>query len=753
MGVGQSIAAAEEVGAVAQAGAPGHAQQAPRTAPGGAPPADGAPHRFRFLRAGGFDQVLLDRGADLLALDQLDQKLWVALSCPTRGIEFDARTLSFIDRDGDGRIRAPEVVAAAQWAARMLRDPDALIRGGDSLALDALVDDHPDALRIRASARQILVGMGREGEPISLGDVKDTAKIYAGMRFNGDGVVPPSSAEDEETARVIEEIVTCVGGVEDRCGALGVTREKVEAFFEAAVAFDAWWLRAEASPDVLPLGEGTGAAMEALAAVREKVDDWFTRSRLAAFDPRATAPLNREEEEYAAVASLLLSPSGEEVASFPLARVVPSGELPLEAGINPAWEERIARLRRLVVEPLLGARASLTHGAWREILARFAPFEAWSLDHGGALVEKLGIQRVRELLSTGVRERVLSLIERDQALAPEANGIELVEKLLRFQRDLHRLLCNFVSFTDFYMKGEAIFLAGTLYLDQRSCELCIEVVDPERHAVLATSSKMFLAYCECRRKVDGKKMFIAAAFTAGDSSGLAVGRNGVFYDRSGDDWDATVIKLVEHPISIGQAFWLPYQRVGKLVGDQVERFAAARDKKLQDQAAARIETTSELAAEPAAEKGAPQQAFDVARFAGVFAAIGLALGAIGSTLAAIATGFLGLQWWQMPLALLGAVLLVSGPSMVIAWLKLRNRSLGPLLDANGWAVNARATLNIPFGASLTSVAQLPKDAERHMRDPYAPKPSWRVRLLLSLFAAALAAWGWWSGILPGLLGL
>jgi hypothetical protein len=137
----------------------------------------------------------------------------------------------------------------------------------------------------------------------------------------------------------------------------------------------------------------------------------------------------------------------------------------------------------------------------------------------------------------------------------------------------------------------------------------------------------------------------------------------------------------------------------------------------------------------------------------VFAAIGLALGAIGSTLAAIATGFLGLQWWQMPLALLGAVLLVSGPSMVIAWLKLRNRSLGPLLDANGWAVNARATLNIPFGASLTSVAQLPKDAERHLRDPYAPKPSWRVRLLLSLFAAALAAWGWWSGILPGLLGL
>ena len=63
-------------------------------------------HAWRFFRAGGFDQVRLDSGADILALDQLDQKLWVALSCPTRGLEFDSRTLDLIDTDHDGRIRA-----------------------------------------------------------------------------------------------------------------------------------------------------------------------------------------------------------------------------------------------------------------------------------------------------------------------------------------------------------------------------------------------------------------------------------------------------------------------------------------------------------------------------------------------------------------------------------------------------------------------------------------------------------------------
>ena len=49
---------------------------------------------WRFFRAGGFDQVRLDTAAELLAIDQLDQKLWVALSCPVKGIEFDARTLA-----------------------------------------------------------------------------------------------------------------------------------------------------------------------------------------------------------------------------------------------------------------------------------------------------------------------------------------------------------------------------------------------------------------------------------------------------------------------------------------------------------------------------------------------------------------------------------------------------------------------------------------------------------------------------------
>lgn len=86
------------------------------------------------------------------------------------------------------------------------------------------------------------------------------------------------------------------------------------------------------------------------------------------------------------------------------------------------------------------------------------------------------------------------------------------------------------------------------------------------------------------------------------------------------------------------------------------------------------------------------------------------------------------------------MLLISTPSMLLAYLTLRRRNIGPLLDANGWAVNARAKINVPFGASLTGLAHLPKGAKRSLHDPFAEKKRpWALYLLL-LIIVAVAAW-------------
>ncbi|MBC8417328.1 MAG: hypothetical protein ISR62_00120 [Desulfobacteraceae bacterium] len=709
-------------------------------------------HTWRFVRLGGFDQVRVETGADLLALDYLDQKLWAALSCPTHGLEFDEQTLQLIDTDGDGRIRVPEIIAATKWAASGLKNPDDLIRGAKALPLTAIDDSHPEGMEILSSAKQILKNLGKSDvTEITVDDTADTVKIFSETKFNGDGIIPPDSADDDATREVIKDIIVCLGSEEDRSGLPGVSQEKVDKFFTEAQAYADWWKKAEDDAiSVLPYGDATGDAAAVFHAVRAKVDDYFIRCRLVEFDQGSAGALNPSKEAYEALSLKDLSASKEDIAAFPLASIDAGKPLPLKEGINPAWAGAVAKLDSEIVRPLLGEKDNLDPNDWEDISSRFSAYESWLSKKEGAAVEPLGLERVREILTNGSRETLAALIEKDKALAPEANAVSSVDRLIRYYRDLYTLLNNFVSFRDFYTPGKkAIFQAGTLYLDARSCDLCVKVSDVGKHSGLAQLSRTYLAYCDCTRKGTDKNLTIAAAFTNGNSDNLRVGRNGVFYDRQGRDWDATIVKMIQHPISVRQAFWSPYKRIAQLISEQVAKISAAREKELQTTVSKAVTETPK---ETKAGQASTGQAFDIAKFAGIFAAIGLAIGAIGTAIASMVTGFLELVWWQMPVAAFGLLFVISGPSMIVAYLKLRKRNLGPILDASGWAVNTRAMINIAFGTSLTRTAELPPGSHRSMKDPFARKKrSWKVYLLLlGVLVAAGVLWQkgcdreWWK---------
>src|SRR4029077_20495540 len=120
---------------------------------------------------------------------------------------------------------------------------------------------------------------------------------------------------------------------------------------------------------------------------------------------------------------------------------------------------------------------------------------------------------------------------------------------------------------------------------------------------------------------------------------------------------------------------------------------------------------------------------------GMLAALSVGAAGLGGMIGGVATGFLSLKG-LMPLGVIALILIISGPSMVLAWLKLRRRNLGPILDANGWAVNAKAKINVPFGASLTGVAVLPPGALRDRVDPFAEKKRpWGLYLALLIILA------------------
>lgn len=487
---------------------------------------------------------------------------------------------------------------------------------------------------------------------------------------------------------------------------MAVYEEKCKAEYKAA----------DAEPYEPPYGDGSDAAEAAVGAVRAKVADWFMRCRLVQFDEEAAPVLDVQVDKIAAISGNDLAASADEISAYPLARPRKDGKLSLTEGINPAWQGAMNALVAAV--PDLQGEKSMDEEEWNAIVAKVDAYTAWKAAGETAMNEAVAAQ-----------------------LAEHAAAIEPVERLVRYCRDYMRLLHNYVVFKDFYRRDDqslAVFQAGKLYIDQRCCDLCVKVSDMGKSTATAGKSGMYLIYCHCVAKNGGAQMDIVAALTDGEVGGLHEGKNAIFYDRTGQDWDATITKIVDNPISIRQAFWSPYRKFGNWVSDKITKSAAEKESKQFDEMTAKADTAStNIAAQPADgaapvdKKAAP---FDIAKFAGIFAAIGLAFGAIGAALGMLG-GFVTAKWYNVILLVAAVVILISGPSMLLAWLKLRKRNLGPVLNANGWAINSDVKVNTTFGKTLTSMAKYPKVVAA---DPFADKktPWWQKCLVWIVVLAA-----------------
>ncbi|MGE5419889.1 MAG: hypothetical protein ACM3UT_06860 [Chloroflexota bacterium] len=719
-------------------------------------------HTWSFSRVGGVNRVNLETGMDLVHLENLDQKLWTALSCPVYGLEIDYKTLELIDSDKDNKIRVPEIIQAVKWVTSLIKNPDDLTKENQVLPLASINDNTDEGKILIQSAKQILSNLGKpEKEEISVEETSDTVKIFSDTKFNGDGIITEYSSDDLNIKHLISDIISCMGSATDLSGKEGITLDHVNDFYANCQAYSDWHAKAEVnSKKILPFAGSTSEALAVFNSIKGKVEDYFLRCHLSEFNPDSSDILNSLDSRYEEIRHRDLSGCINEIASFPLARIEGKPKLHLRNGSNPAWKEALARFDKLVMSRLFPGKEYLDESDMEVINKTFDDYKQWLSEKKGTCIEKLGLVRVREILFDGTEEILCSLIEQDKALEINTKNIFQVDKLVRYHRDLFKLLKNYVTFYDFYSPDtEAIFQAGKLYIDQRCCDLCLKVTDMGKHNSLARLSGLCLIYCDCYSA--GKKMTIVAALTDGDIYNIEVGRNAIFYDRKGDHWDATIVKIIDNPISIRQAFWSPYIKVSKFISSQIEKVASAKEKEVDAVATSGVQnattrldsgmkeslsSSQSLKLSAPAQAAAPAQPFDIGKFVGIFAAISLAFGAIGSVITSILTGFLSLAWWKMPLALLGVILAISGPSMVIAWLKLRKRNLAPLLDANGWAVNARSTINITFGNTLTHLARLPINSKVNLLDPFSKKkrpwiPALIIFILLSISIYLLWQYG------------
>lgn len=575
---------------------------------------------WNYCSLGGRVRVNIVSGDDIAHLCELDQKMWTVLSCPVEGLEFDRRTLDYLDTDHDGKIRVPEVIAASKWLCACVRDKDLITNGLSTIALSDIDEGSSAGKRLLDGSERILANLGSDHKEITLAEASDSVAFFAKTRFNGDGVITPASTDDEALKALIATIASAAGSVPDRSGVHGIDAERILAFYGACADFVAWCSSAE--------------------------DAW-------------------------------LSPTPE--------------------------------------------------------VAESDAYKAWIEAKKGIIVEGLGLEAAADFLGTDRKAELMDLIAKDLAEADSAASMLEVAKFMCIYRDFYELLRNYVNFSDFYGResgSRANFEAGRLFLDERCCEVCVKVSDMSQHAEMAKLSGMFLLYCKCVSKVRNAAMDIVAVMTDGNTRELRPGKNGIFYDRAGQDWDATIVKVVDNPISIKQAFWSPYRKFADFCTGLVNKSAADKEAK----------TTADLQAKavPGAAASPARRPFDIATFAGIFAAIGMALGFLGQFLTDLVRGVVNTPAWKVLVIIAVIMLVISAPSCFIAWSKLRRRNLGPVLNANGWAINSMVLINIVFGKLLTSTARYPAFKGK---DPYARKtPLWR-KLLLWLLALAVAVMG------------
>ena len=701
-------------------------------------------HTWHFYRYEGVDQVVLQSADDLRHLKDLDRKLWMVLTLPVKGTTLDPDTCALIDADHDGRIHREEMLAALDWELSALRDPAILLHRGDSIPLVDIADE-----KILASVKDTLRRIEKpDADAITFDEARRASEAFAKTFYNGDGVVRPESMQDDPVAKeLVEAAVKVSPGVNDRSGDPGVNADSLAEFRKQAQAMLAWLEAADAACAPGLDAAATAKAAAALHAVEAKVEDYFTRCRLADFDAKAADPLNRSAADYQAIAGDVLSGATAALADFPLAAIAPEKPLPLLRHVNPAWTGKLAALAADAARPVLGddSLAEITEEQWSALKAAIAPYDAHVAAKPAGAIAGFDADTLRRLLADEPAAKIADAIAKDLEFAPQAAVVDSVEKLLRLRRDLPVLLTNFVNFIKFYAGERAVFQTGVLYMDGRSCDLCIDVTDAGKHGTMAPLSGFYLAYCDLVN-ADGAKKQICVAFTDGDNENLMVGRNGVFVDVDGKSWDATVAKIVTAPVSIREAFWSPYKKFVRMIEDQIAKRASAADAaataRVESSATAVVDSTATPAPAAAPAEGAAPKKLDL----GTIALIGTAIGGISALLAGFLKTLFGLGWW-IPLGVVGVILLISGPSMILAALKLKRRNLAPLLDANGWAINTRARINIPFASHLTRLARLPEGTIPSVRNPFEdPKRRrahairWTIAILVVVAIAIGVAW-------------
>ena len=703
-----------------------------------------------FDKYGGHYHLHITSLDDLLYLVSLADGLWMATSCPLFGLNVDPAFLKFLDTDSNGRIISDEVRSAVRWLLKCFKSSDTWTERKPNLLLDYINVDDPEGKSLWNTASLILNNLNiADATEISLEQVRNRQKIMAQADYNGDGVIPPETIKDAELVLFVNDLIAIYGGFVDASGLKGITEDNLNKFKTESESYLAWYQKGaipegQTETDIMPFGVDTPTMYQTIMQIREKIDQFFAQCSLVRYNPQLSDKISMLGVEITGIDFNDRNSILQYLHSVPIARLDSDGLLLLNNEINEVYRDPVNALKEKVIAKIFGTEtATLSEPQWHQILTRFSAYENWLKTKPVTPLESLGVDKIQSYLSSTYDSSIREMIVIDKAVAGEVQQIQNLEKLLLYHQWLFYFVNNYVSFPCLFdATHRAIFEMGTLVMSGREFIFSVKVENLASHANLAKNSGICLIYLHVTGAGSDEKFDIAVPVTRGGTQDLYIGKRGVFFNISGKELDAQIVQIVENPISLWESLKEPFRRVYNMIGSRFAQLATTVQKESEkaitgtavDQTSiqtglsrvqqATPQTPATPQPTPVPPPTTPTAVPDTSRPAGnlrdIMIGVGFLAAGFGTALKFLTDTAKQLtqpKILQVLLIMIGVFITVTVLATgFTAWRKLRQRDLGVLLQASGWAINGRMRLIRPMARFFCRKARLPKGSSKHRKE-------------------------------------
>lgn len=697
-------------------------------------------HQMTYSRVGGNYQLLIRTFEDLPSVLELDEAFW-ALNCiDVNSLRMDRRFLTFVDGNNDGKIRTDEIRTAVAFLLKYIKNGEGFEKASDTLDLESVDPETGSALL--ESARLILKNLGKEGEnKLTLEELRNDKAIRSRSYNNGDGVVTPDSEQSDEINSRIELVMKTAGSADDISGVKGVNKAMLEKFALESTAFLEWDKKiADDDGTLLCFGENTQTVYEKYLAVKEDIDNYFLNSETLEFfsvEPERVAKkdLSADVRAPQEVKAML------EKSVLALPRT--DCTLDLNDRLNPLLRANIEAFFALKEGAALLEDNKLTTEEWTGFKKIIAPYDGWSKAKPAFAAPYSAVDK--ELLVGAADDEIMEILTESCANDLNAGaalaGIDMLHKVMLYQRYLKELLNNFVSLAELFdLSASSPIQAGKLIMDGRHFTLAVPVADLAEHKRIVAGSNICVLYIELSSTAATVKppwKTLAVAVSSGNMRNLFVGKRGLFFTVEGDVFDAKVTAFVEQPVSISEALKNPFYRFGAFIGDQISKFFNTKSATAQKDMGGKI-AAGKVPAAPAPAQGNASM---------LLMGGGIGIAALGSSIAFITKQLQNVSIWDILSVILGIILIFGGPVVIISLFKLYYRDLSRFLEATGCAVNRRMRMTRKMGEIFTFQPIMP-DGQK-IRCKVESRPSqgtWKrtfAGIIIALLIAAACGGVWY----------